>query len=639
MLGNIGWKNSVNKMNDNKELTKYLNEYLRMEKPQFAVMISGRWGCGKTYYIENQIAEWGKKKEKARGDSIVLKPIYVSVNGLNNVSSVARKIKAVLHPMLYSKGAKAAKKVVLAAMNIAVKSKMDFEGDGTGEDLNSLLDAEGVLDIFMSDSNSVKGNRILVLDDIERSKIPLDELFGFVNGIVEHSNSKVILICDEEKLIEVAKKENLSVEYKDFKEKLVGQTFSLEVDYAGITNVFIEASNSKILQDNRRIITELFVASKCENLRLIRHCLIDIKRFFDQLPKSIEKNSSYKFFVTNVVAYLTIASLEDRFGNKTVEHYQSYFLSEDDKALVHEIGQKYNGILESYGLYNSVYTIPIKHLVSFVRSGFLTSPDYLVSQCRMLQSRNLTNWEKLWNCSRLSNTEFETLLDSEKKRFYNKELGYSFEVVHLAGILLSLERRGLVRLSRNNVVRIAKSNIRDINEKYPDDATRYYLNSQGYEFHESETDEMREIISFSGELYQKRIKKQETDYVAGIWQSMNDNITHSWLDDKFDEATPTRRCPYSMEAIFTQVSPSFLADKLANLSNNAKIEFCQFMIGRYYLKGSNIIGELRNEMKSDKEPLEKISKLLKSKAKRQKLIDKENTLRIVSKMDEAIEKL
>ena len=626
-------------MKDNKELTTYLNEYLRMDRPQFAVMISGKWGCGKTYYIENQIAEWSKKKEKASGNSVVLKPIYVSVNGLNNVGSVVRKIKAVLHPILYSKGAKVAKKVILAAMNIAVKSNVDFEGDGTGEDLNSLLDAEGILDIFMSDSDSVKGNRILVLDDIERSKIPLDELFGFVNGIVEHSNSKVILICDEDKLIEVAKKENLSVEYKDFKEKLVGQTFLLEADYAGITNVFIDTSDSNILQDNRGLITELFVASKCENLRLIRHCLIDIKRFFGQLPKNIEKNSNYKDFVTNVVAYLTIASLEDRYGNKAIEYYQSYLFSEEDKAHVHEIDQKYNGILENHGLYNSVYTIPIKYLVSFVRSGFLTSPEYLISQCRMLQSRNLTNWEKLWNCSRLSNTEFETLLDSEKKRFYNKELGYSFEVVHLAGILLSLERRGLVKLSRKNVVKIAKSNIKDINDKYPDDATRYYLNSQGYEFHESDTDEMREIISFSGELYQKRIKKQEIDYVAGIWQSMNDSLTHSWLNDKFDEATPTRRCSYSMEAIFTQVSPSYLADKLANLSNNAKIEFCHFMIGRYYLKGSNIIGELGKEMKPDKEPLEKISKLLKSKAKRQKLIDKENTLHIASKIDEAIEKL
>lgn len=29
-------------MNDNKELTTYLDEYLKMDKPQFAVMISGK---------------------------------------------------------------------------------------------------------------------------------------------------------------------------------------------------------------------------------------------------------------------------------------------------------------------------------------------------------------------------------------------------------------------------------------------------------------------------------------------------------------------------------------------------------------------------------------------------------------------
>lgn len=626
-------------MNDNKELTTYLDEYLKMDKPQFAVMISGKWGCGKTYYIEKRIEEWAKKKERTDSESVVLKPIYVSVNGLNSVSTVVRKIKTALHPILYSKGAKVAKKIAFGVMSIAVKSNIDIDGDGTGEELGNLLDAEGILEIFMSDSAAVKGNKVLVLDDIERSKIPLDELFGFVNGIVEHSNSKVILVCDENKLIEVAKKENLAVEYKDFKEKLVGQTFLLEADYASITREFIDASGNILLRNNRNLITELFIASKCENLRLLRHCLIDIRRFFEQLPKSIEDNPNYDSFVTNVVAYLTIASLEDRFGNNYIEYYQSFSLSEEDKKLVHEVRVKYNGLLESHGLYNSVYTIPFKYLVAFVRTGFLISPDYLVSECRMLRSRNLSNWEKLWNCSQLSNDEFINLLETEKRRFYNKELGYAFEVVHLAGILLSLERRGLVKLSRKNVIRTAKSNIKAISEKYPDDTVRNHLNSQGYEFHEHNTDEMREIVSYLGELNHKRIKKQETDYVATVWESMDDNMTYGWLYDKFEQSTPTRRCAYSMEAIFVQVSPTFMANKLACLSNGAKMEFCHFLVERYYLKGSSCLGEIRQEIKQDKEPLEKIANLLKSKAKRQKLIDKENTIRIANRIDEAIGKM
>lgn len=196
-----------------------------------------------------------------------------------------------------------------------------------------------------------------------------------------------------------------------------------------------------------------------------------------------------------------------------------------------------------------------------------------------------------------------------------------------------------MKLSRKNIVRTAKGNIKSISEKYPNDTTRNYLNSQGYEFHEHDTEEMREIISYSGELYQNRIKKQETDYVAGVWKSMDDNMTNGWLNDKFEQSTPNRRCAYSMEAIFVQVSPMFIANKLAGLSNGAKMEFCQFLVGRYYLKGSNILGDIRQEIKMDKEPLEKISKLLKSKAKRQKLIDKENTLRIANRIDEAVGKM
>ena len=37
----------------NTQLISYLDEYLQMQTPQFAVMITGKWGCGKTYFIKN----------------------------------------------------------------------------------------------------------------------------------------------------------------------------------------------------------------------------------------------------------------------------------------------------------------------------------------------------------------------------------------------------------------------------------------------------------------------------------------------------------------------------------------------------------------------------------------------------------
>lgn len=626
-------------MKDNTQLTSYLNEYLKMNTPQFAVMITGKWGCGKTFYIKNRIEEWSKDKIKTGEESIALKPIYISVNGLNTITAVVRKIKTVLYPVLYSKGAQVAKKVAFTALQILTKSRMDLDGDGTGEDLNSLLDAEGILEIFKSDSDTIKGNRVLVIDDVERCKIPLDELFGFVNGIVEHSNSKVILVCDEDKLSEVAEKENLSVQYKSFKEKLVGQTFALAVDYAGVASSFINAKKSTAITNNKALLVELFVASKCENLRLMRHCLIDVERFFEQLPKDIEKNSNYKDFVTNVVAYLVITSLECRYGNEKIQHYQSYSFGEKEKAAARELEAKYNSILERHQLYNSMYTIPISYLIGFIQNGYLESPAYVLSGCRMLRSQSMTDWEKLWRCNRLENDEFIRILNQEKKRFFGKKLEYVFEVAHLAGILLSLEKRGLVKLSRTHVVSVAKANMREIFGKYPEDVTRTMLNSQGYEFQEHGTTEMNAILSYAHQLFDSKVKQTEKAYIQSVWNKLVAGVTYNELENLFDEITPTRRCSYAMESIFIQVPAKVMVDKIAVLPNATKIEFATFLVHRYYLEGSGIIGSVRDEMKKDKDVLKRISAGLKSKAKRQKLIDKEMTLEVSKKIDEAVLKM
>lgn len=53
---------------NNDKITEYLNDYIKIDNPQYAVMITGKWGCGKTYYIKSLIANWEKQiKDKERG--------------------------------------------------------------------------------------------------------------------------------------------------------------------------------------------------------------------------------------------------------------------------------------------------------------------------------------------------------------------------------------------------------------------------------------------------------------------------------------------------------------------------------------------------------------------------------------------
>ena len=623
----------------NTQLISYLDEYLQMQTPQFAVMITGKWGCGKTYFIKNIKDQWCSSNKNVSENSIDLKPIYLSLNGLSSINSVIRKVKTVLYPILYSKGATVAKTVILSALRIASKSFLDLDKDGAGEDMNNLLDAEGIIEVFKSDSDTLEGNRVMILDDVERCKIPLDELFGFINSIVEHSNSKVILICDEEKLAEVATKESLATQYKNFKEKLIGQTFALEVNYADVAGQFIDKLSYPIINNNRNLIIDLFIASSRENLRLIRHCLIDIKRIFEQLPENIKENPNYDQFVKNIVAYVVIASIETRFGNNGIDYYQSYTFNDEAKKVSLELEQRYNPILEKYHIYGSSYTIPFKFLLEYIRNGFLASPDYLVSECRMLKSRNLANWEKLWNSYRLSNVEFSELLLNEKKRFYNKELQYVFEVIHLSGILLSLEKRQLTKLNRKHIVRVAKKTIENIINRYNNDFSRIYPDSRGYEFQESNAEEMQEIVDFARDKYIAQLKMVERDYVISVWNELGTDITQKELLDKFKEVTPSRECSYDRKGIFHQVKPELIVKKIIAMSNDSRLEFRWFLMNRYYLEGCGIICNISGEMKEDKDSLERISSMLKSRAKRKRLIEKETIMMISAKIDEAVSRM
>ncbi len=177
-------------------ISEYLNDYVKMENPQYAVMLKGSWGCGKTYYIKGLIESW-KQAEKEAEDNITLKPIFVSLNGLSSIPQISYMIRRELRPLLYSKGAQTAKKVLFGTIKAVTKGGFDLDKDGEKDDLSDIFDAEGILDILLKPNDSVKGSKILIFDDLERCRIATDEVFGYINDLVEHSNCKVIIIGEE----------------------------------------------------------------------------------------------------------------------------------------------------------------------------------------------------------------------------------------------------------------------------------------------------------------------------------------------------------------------------------------------------------------------------------------------------------
>ena len=58
----------------NRNILTFLNEYAEIPDPQYAIMLRGAWGCGKTFFIR----QWMEQLKNNRdADKLKWQPIYV----------------------------------------------------------------------------------------------------------------------------------------------------------------------------------------------------------------------------------------------------------------------------------------------------------------------------------------------------------------------------------------------------------------------------------------------------------------------------------------------------------------------------------------------------------------------------------
>lgn len=65
---------------DDDKILDILNTYIENPKMQYAILIDGEWGSGKTYFIKNKFVKDNKKI------------IYIPLNGMKNREEIDKKI-------------------------------------------------------------------------------------------------------------------------------------------------------------------------------------------------------------------------------------------------------------------------------------------------------------------------------------------------------------------------------------------------------------------------------------------------------------------------------------------------------------------------------------------------------------------
>ena len=171
-----------------KEIEQIVNDYLTSDNSDYAIMINGDWGCGKTYYIKKSLFEKIKSIDSfikgKKNVALKYEPLYVSLYGVSDISDVLYKIQLELNSWLKSK--------TWTIARTGINKLSPFSKVSVSKE-----DEKSFLSIF-----NIQKNRVLFFDDLERidyDKLSISSVLGQINHFTEQDNLKVIIICNSTK--------------------------------------------------------------------------------------------------------------------------------------------------------------------------------------------------------------------------------------------------------------------------------------------------------------------------------------------------------------------------------------------------------------------------------------------------------
>ena len=436
----------------NSHVRDFLSYYCSLKNPpEYAVLIKGLWGAGKTWFIKDCL-----NNLKSDGQD----HLYVSLYGVVSVGDIESEFFRQLHPFLASKSMKLLGKLTKGLLKAAIQ--LDIDGDGKSDGSITI----GVPDGNLLESLKVSDEKVLVFDDIERCAIPICDLLGYINQFVEHGGFKVILIANENEILG-NDDENNAKAYRRIKEKLVGKTFEITPEIVPALSHFIsqlQCDKAKVaVNENILLVTQIYKSSKYKNLRILRSALWEFDRLFLNLSEKIIVNKS---LVTHILSLYLIYSFEIFSGailpNEIPKIRGSLCASawkstgeQDPYKKYTEIQNRYTGI----DLIDTIFDDSIWQ--SIFEDGFIDPEEIglAINNSKYFQSETKPDWIRLWHATDLSDSDFENVLKNVEKEW----LGMSYTeigiVKHVSGILLWLSDIGIFNKEKNEIFEFSKKYI------------------------------------------------------------------------------------------------------------------------------------------------------------------------------------
>lgn len=264
-----------------------LSYYCKAPKHVGAVLITGEWGCGKTYFVEHTL------KNALKDECIILR---VSLFGLSSTEELHQAVKTAW---------------INETEDVSITSGMVKLDSFFKPIKDSLKESEvlpGVFNAFLNfDSskfikvkNEINNKRVvLVFDDLERNKMDVDIVLGIINDYCENKEFPTIIVANENKISDESDEEQMS--YKRIKEKIIQKTLKYTPEFDDLINNLIEElkPDTKDIQYSLRMKYYDFFKENSRNLVT-----------FFSMTRVVEDNDNKKTFETHNIRNIKCSFLE-----------------------------------------------------------------------------------------------------------------------------------------------------------------------------------------------------------------------------------------------------------------------------------------------------------------------------------------
>lgn len=605
----------------NDHIGEYLNYYVEMPPaPGYAVMITGPWGIGKTYYIKavaDQLKQAGRKI------------FWVSLYGVQSTDEIDQRLIAALTPYMLGKVQEGVATQAPAVDEFFERGQPYLEkvrpmieraakyGGRLGSALIKRMGAGGLLQA--SGLRNILTPDLIVFDDLERGSMPAKDLLGYINQFVELEGRKVVIVANEKEVINGKDISKENEDYLKVREKVIGETFEFQEDIEAALQAFIAAMPSAAakgyVEKNIEVLRSILKQSECKSLRVLRQVLLTWDRFYEAIdPKLLELTNP----MLTVFQFFTAICTEVRLGNLSAEDLTNRVFkivssnNKEDPTPLSKADSKYPELF----LYDTVLSDDL--LVHVICEGRVRRDEINASlrqSAHFKAPQDEPAWKKVWWGIGRDPEEFESAFTELEDQFKAREFTKPGTLLHVFGLRLwgaeigqlNITKRDVVSEARHYVDDLAKTN-RLLCAKAGREDFRHGA-ADGLGFMSGVSEEFRALRDYYWNAVEEAKKQLWPSEAADLLELMNSDVIA--FSTKIAWTSGTRENIYQSVPLFSCVPASNFVDKLMLLHPE------DFRTASTALKERYLGDKLEGELQPEKAWLREVRDLLLKKADEQ----------------------